>query len=238
MRVAELLNAIASWLESPNNEAMLLAEHDDKSLEATAVLCNKAAAMIREGAGEIEAIEPNEAPTLSAEAIDHIVELATAFDMSDSEDLKKSASVLDELLLTIAAPPGSVDNFKKAEEQRLTDLKKKYENAKSGNFNEKLADAEKDIKSSPYYKEYVPMEAPLSTRTCPDHAGAQMARVGEHMWQCSLDKKVYNYQNGYTNEKGEKVPGGDVSLQTEKMDMAEPHAIFDTRDSRLNGYQR
>ncbi len=237
MRVAELLNAIASWLESPNNEAMLLAEHDDDSLMATATVCLQAADALRKGAAEVDTIEPTEKPELSPEAIDHIVELATAFDMSDSEDLKKSASVLDELLLTIAAPPDSVNNFKRAEEQRLNDIKKQYQNSKSGQT-EKLADAEKDIKSSPYYKEYVPMEAPLSTRTCPDHAGAQMARVGDHMWQCSLDKKVYNYQAGYTNEKGEKVPGGDVSLQTEKMDMSEPHSMFDTRDSRLNGYQR
>jgi len=239
MRVAELLNAIASWLESPDNEAMLLAEHDDESLTATATVCFEAAQALRKGAADVDAIEPSEYSELSPNSIDHIVELAMAFDASDDEDLKKSASVLDELLLTIAAPPGSLDQFKSAKDEHLDSLKRQYQDSKgTPTQKKKLGDAEKAIKSSPYYKEYAPMEAALSCRTCPDHAGAQMARVGEAMFQCSLDKKVYNYQTGYTNEKGEKVPGGDVALQTEKMDMGEPHSMFDTRESRLNGYQR
>ncbi len=64
-----------------------------------------------------------------------------------------------------------------------------------------------------------------------------MARVGEHQFQCSLDKKVYNYEAGYTTEKGEKVPGGSVAFQTDQM-MAEPHNMFDTRETRLNGYSK
>ncbi len=237
MRVAELLNAVASWLESSDNEAMMLAEHDDDSLTTTAMTCFEAAQVLRKGASEVDAIEPHEQSNLSSESIDHVVELAQAFDQSDDENLHKLASVFDELLLSISAPAGSVEQFKSAQEEKMNEIKKQYEEARSGH-NKKLGDAAKDIKSSPYYKEYLPMEAPLSSRSCPDHAGQQMARVGDHMWQCSLDKKVFNFQSGYTNEKGEKVPGGDVSLQTEKMDMGEGHAMFDTRDSRLNGYQR
>lgn len=237
MRVAELLNAVASWLESSDNEALLLAEHDDESFTATATTCFEAAQVLRKGASAVDAIEPREQANLSADSIDQVVELAAAFDMSDDENLHKLASVFDEILLTIGTSSDSVEQFKSAYDQKVSDIKKQYEEARTG-LNKKLGDAEKSIKSSPYYKEYVPMEAPLSTRNCPDHAGAQMARVGDHMFQCSLDKKIFNFQTGYTNEKGEKVPGGDVSLQTEKMDMGESHSMFDTRDSRLNGYQR
>jgi hypothetical protein len=238
MRTAELLNAIASWLESPNNEAMLLAEHDDESFKRTAMACLEAAETLRKGASEVEAIEPHEQSNLSPEAIDHIVELATAFDLSSDAELQKTASVLDELLLTIASPPDAMEQFKNAQSKELNDLKKKYEDIKAGIVNSKVADAEEAIKDSPYYKEYHALEAPLSTRTCPDHAGAQMARIGEGTFQCSLDKKIYNYYAGYTNEKGEKVPASDVSLQSEKMDERESHSMFDNREDRLNGYLR
>ena len=100
----------------------------------------------------------------------------------------------------------------------------------------KVKDAKEAIKNSPFNKEYRIMEHELSTRTCPDHPGAQMGRVGEHMWQCAMDKKVYNYLTGYTTEKGEKVPGGDVAEQTPKYH-PEAHAIFDSRESRLMGFQ-
>ena len=97
----------------------------------------------------------------------------------------------------------------------------------------KVADSIKAIDNS--IKEYRPLEAPLSTRTCPDHPGAQIARVGEDTYQCSLDKKVYNYKGGFTTMKGNVIPGGDVSAQTQALgDRAIEHMSFDTRESKLN----
>ena len=62
-----------------------------------------------------------------------------------------------------------------------------------------------------------------------------MARIGDNVWQCDLDKKVYDYANGYTDEKGNKVPGGDVANQT-KLDNTSSYQMFDTRPERLSGY--
>jgi len=76
------------------------------------------------------------------------------------------------------------------------------------------------------------LEAPLSTRYCPDHPGVQIARVGEHLWQCELDKKSYNFETGFELNNGSKVPGGDVAQQTQGLNLPY-HAIFDTREGRL-----
>lgn len=238
MRISEMLTAIAAWLESPDNEAILLSEYNDECLKVAAQGCVEAAFILRNAAEEVEAIEPQPESNLTAEALDELAELATSFDESDDENLKRTASVLDELLLTIAAPPSYAASFKEAEDRKIDGLRQQYESP-SEVLEEvnKVADAKKDIENSPYNKEYRIMEHSLSTRGCPDHAGAQMARVGEGMWQCDLDKKVYNYQAGYTDEKGNKVPGGDVAAQTPN-DRPEAHSIFDTRESRLNGYQR
>lgn len=236
MRVSELLTAIASWLESPENEALLLSEYDDKCLEVVASACAEAAFILKVAAEQTDSIEPEPESKLTPEALDHLNQIVTAFDKSGDSDLQRTASVIDELLLTIATPPSWVENYKEAQENRLDVLKAKYEETKK-QLDEvnKVKESAKAIDASPMFKEYRIMEHALSTRTCPDHAGAQMARVGENLWQCSLDKKTYNYLTGYTTEKGEKVPGGDVAEQTQ-MHHAEPHAMFDTRETRLNGY--
>jgi hypothetical protein len=75
-------------------------------------------------------------------------------------------------------------------------------------------------------KEYKTLEAPLNSRSCPDHPGAQIKRIGEHEFQCSLDGKVYNYESGYKMLDGSKVPGGDVAGQTQ-MQMTH-HQVFDS----------
>jgi hypothetical protein len=82
-------------------------------------------------------------------------------------------------------------------------------------------------------KQYTIMEAPLSTRYCPDHPGVPLMRVGDHQAQCELDKKIYNYETGYTLNNGSKVPGGDVSQQTAVLDIPY-YSIFTTREDRLN----
>lgn len=236
MRVSELLMTVAKWLESPDCEAILLAEDDLDCLDSVVKTCITAAAILKKGAEEAEALEPQREPQLTPEALDHLNQIVTAFDSSGDADLQKTASVIDELLLTIASPPKWATSYKEAQENRLDVLKAKYEDAKK-QLDEvnKVKESAKAIDKAPMFKEYRIMENPLSTRTCPDHAGGLLARVGENMWQCQLDKKVYNWNTGFTNERGEKVPGGDVANQT-PIYHPEPHAIFDTREGRLNGY--
>jgi hypothetical protein len=186
---------------------------------------------LKSGAVEISDVEPPSA--ITPEALDEMAAVAQAFDESDDELLKKQASVLDEILLTLAAPKNAVNEHKRAEDDRIEQLKKKYKDTKEQQDDiNKVSDTVKALEKSPYYKEYRALEAPLSTRTCPDHPGALVARVGEHTWQCMLDKKIYNYDTGFTTMQGNKVPGGNVENQT-PMQYDQGNMVFDTRDSRL-----
>ena len=233
MRISEMLTAIANWLEDPNNEAIMLAEYDDNCLNVVADSCVKAASELRKAAQTVDSIEPPEETNINSESISELADVAYAFDKSEDPGLKRMASVIDELLLTIASPPNYMAEKKAAEDRKTDILKEKYfhpqEKLKELN---KASEAEKAIKDSPVSKEYKILEFGLSSRYCPDHPGAQVARVGEHQWQCSLDKKVYNFDTGFTMANGNKVPGGDVSEQT-KLPMNESNNIFDTRESRL-----
>lgn len=237
MRTAELLNAMAAWLESPNNEAMLLAEADEQTLQVVVESCVLAAELLKKAADEVDAMEPPTESVITPESIEETAALAAALDATNDPQLKKMASVLDELLLTIAAPPGAMADKKAAENGRLEELRKKYQQPRETlrDYN-KIGKSEKAIEQSGFTKEYRIMEAPLSARSCPDHPGAQIARVGEHMWQCELDKKVYNFETGFDLLNGSKVPGGDVAQQTAGLDIPF-HAIFDTREGRL-GYNK
>jgi len=237
MRIAEMLNAIASWLESPNNEALLLAEPDEDCMKVVANSCVLAAALLKQAAEEVDHMEAPEESAITPESIEDLASLATAFDATGDPELKKQASVIDELLLTIAAPPGMVTSKRAAEDYRLDELRKKYEEPrKELHETNKIGDSEKAIEKSQMTKNYKILEAPLSTRYCPDHAGAQISRVGEHMWQCELDKKTYNFDTGFELNNGSKVPGGDVAQQTQTLNVPY-HAIFDTREGRL-GYNK
>lgn len=235
MRISEMLHAIASWLESPNNEALLLAEYDDECMKVVSESCVLAAALLKNAAEEVDGIEPPPESVITSESIQEIAALAGVFDASGDSGLKKQASVLDELLLSIAAPPGALSSKKAAEDYRLEELRKKYHNpTKELADAHKFADVANAIDKSKMTKAYNILEAPLSSRYCPDHPGTQVARIGEHLWQCELDKKMYNYDTGFTLINGNKVPGGDVSNQTQDLNLP-AHTIFDSREDRM-GY--
>ena len=237
MRISELLNAMAAWLASPNNEAMLLAETDEKCMQVVAESCVLAAELLKKAADEVDTIEPPAESLITEESISETAAFATVLDRSGDPQLKKMASVLDELLLSIAAPPNAVSTSKARLDQRAEDLRVKYEQPRKDlhDYN-KIGVSEKAIDKSNMTKEYRILQAPLETRCCPDHPGAQMARVGERMYQCELDKKTYNYGSGFTLENGDKVPGGSVDQQTQGLNTPF-HAIFDTRSGRLGYHQ-
>jgi len=231
MRISEMLNAMASWLENPHNEALLLAEYDDHCLRIVAQSCVDAALTLKKAAIEVDNIEPPEQSKITNESLTELVNIANAFDSSGDDKLKRQASVIDELLLTIAAPP--INERRVAEDYRLEELIKKYqEPTKYLAEANKITDAKKAINKSNMTKQYEILETPLSTRYCPDHPGAQIARIGEHVWQCELDKKSYNFETGFELNNGSKVPGGDVANQTHGLN-APSHAIFDSRQDRL-----
>lgn len=237
MRISEMLQAIATWLESPNNEALLLAEENEDCAKIVAESCVLAAALIKKAAEEVNAMEPIEPSKITPESLDDLARLAAAFDCSGDEQLRKQASVFDELLLSIAAPPDAYTTRLSLQDDRVIDLKKKYETPEEElrRINA-IEESEKAIDKSDMTKVYKILEAPLSTRYCPDHPGTPVYRIGEQLWQCELDKKSYNFETGFELSNGDKVPGGDVSYQTQIND-APFHNIFDTREGRL-GYNR
>ncbi len=232
MRISELLTAIASWLESPHNEALMLSEYDEPSLNLVAEVNTRAAALFKQAAVDIEKVEPEAESVITPESIQSLADIATAFDESMDPELRKQASVIDELLMRISAAP--LVREKRAEAQKeMDELRAKYQDTKKKSDEyHRVPEVKKAIEKSDMTKEYKIMEAPLSARTCPDHPGAQIARVGDHQWQCELDKKVYDFTNGFTLLNGGKVPGSDVSEQTH----GEHHdysSLFDTRETRM-----
>lgn len=75
----------------------------------------------------------------------------------------------------------------------------------------------------------------LSTRYCPDHVGVQSIRVSECVYQCPVDGRTYDYEGGYTNYSGQRVPGGSIAAQTPMTTpYALPQRLFDSRQSVLN----
>src|ERR1041385_1464544 len=102
MRIAEMLQAIASWLESPNNEALLLSEYHEESMNIVANNCILAAALLKNAAEQVSEIEPPVESNITNDSIENTAALAAALDASGDPELMKQASVLDELLLSIA----------------------------------------------------------------------------------------------------------------------------------------
>lgn len=180
--------------------------------------------------------------TLSAEAVDELAEFATALDMSCDEDLQKKAAVIDQLLLNLGVTQTADNVSKAAQEEEVARLRKEYRAKSLERPYEfpseelerdiKAAEAAKAIKES--IKEYRPLETNLSTRYCPDHPGTSVIRIADDTYQCPLDKGIYNYREGFTTMKGNKVPGTDVQHQTRALGdrILEP-THFDTRETRL-----
>lgn len=167
---------------------------------------------------------------LTPQLLAEMVTIASELDKTGDPILVRQASVLDEILLTIGVDAVTYAKAKGAQDQEIERIKSKQLNSLAADP-KYIADGQKAIEK---IKEYRPMEANLSTRTCPDHPGAQMARVGDNTFQCSLDKKIYNYQSGYTTLKGNSVPGGDVSNQTQALfDRPNEFTSFETRENKL-----
>lgn len=172
--------------------------------------------------------------------LENTAKLASAFDNSGDDKLEKIASVLDEILLTIGSPKGAVQTIKLAEETEIEKLRAKYKKNPEDLFTvgneakQKLADEyNKEIENK--IKVYKPLEAPLSSRCCSDHAGVSLIRIGDNVWQCSLDKKIFDFSAGYQLMDGSKIPGSSVQNQTDNLaNHAPEHVSFSTREQKLN----
>jgi hypothetical protein len=232
MRTSEILYAIASWLESPENEAMLLAEHDEDCLNVVATSCVQAAEILKLAAEHTDSIEPEES-VITEENISKLAYIANEFDNSQDPELVKQASLIDELLTTIYASKDAIRAKKAENEQKLENLKKKYQDTKvKQDKANHIEDMQKALDKSEYLKQYRPLQQSLQTRYCPDHPGVSLQRISDTSGQCSLDNKLYDFEAGYTMINGTKVPGTSVQEQT-KMDVIDHTSNFSTRENRL-----
>lgn len=233
MRISEMLISIANWLENPNNEAILLSEYDDNCLKIVSNSCIEAAQLLKTAAEKVEEVEPPAPSNLTPESIEELASIATAFDASNDPNLKKQASVIDELLLSIAAPEDAIKKQKSYLDQRIEDLKYKYNHPRESLAEDMKSEATvKAIEDSDMIKEYRVMQAPLNTRYDPDHAGVLLNRIGDGIWQSEMTKKIYDFKEGFKLNNGMIVPGSSVSEQTQ-VDPREFHSVFDTREERL-----
>lgn len=173
--------------------------------------------------------------------LEAIASTAEEFDESGDPFLQKQAQVLDTVLSIFA----NKDFAKLAEEDDVTDkLREKYRKRDQEEKYNKPTEYLKDKTSktadrlSNVLKESTdvrPMDVSLNTRYCPDHVGVGLIYVGEGTYQCSLDKKIFDFKEGYKNANGKSVPGFNVADQN-KIDNSniDFKANFDTREGRMN----
>lgn len=167
------------------------------------------------------------APVLDAESLAEMAALATEFDASGDEMLMRQAAVIDRIIVLAAGTSADHEAWRHEDIERVRTVAPE-EKAKEI----KQDEMEKAIKNS---KEYRPLESPLSIRTCPDHPGSQMGRIADGVYQCGMDKQVYNYRTGFKTMKGNVIPGGDVANQTQALyNLPNEHMSFDNRETKLN----
>lgn len=234
IKLSEKLAKLASEFVDLDNELLVLAEetNDEDVLFNVSLALAKAAKAVKSAK---EFVDSKGGEVVTYDDLQAMAAIADEFDASGDPVLMKQATVLDQVLLNFAKP-----TEKSAEDSELDRLHQKYRQEGMEKAYKTAPDEhDRDIKSSDaaeaiakQFKEYRPLEATLSTRYCPDHPGEMLYRVGEDVFQCALDKKMYNYREGFTTQKGNVVPGGDVSHQTKShTDRAIEQMSFSTRES-------
>jgi len=151
---------------------------------------------------------------VTSEDLEAVAALAEEFSKSGDQLLRRQASVLDQVLLTFAVPEARQAE-KAAYDDKIAQIKNDLKNPPKQQVKNSFKADEMAKAVDQQIKEYSPLEAPLKTRSCIDHPGHQLIRLSDDVYECSLDRKKYDYKNGFTTLKGNKVPGGDVSLQTQ-----------------------
>lgn len=174
--------------------------------------------------------------------LDAMAEVAKEFDESGDPLLQRQASVLDHVLTIFskekfnktADENDQIDKLK--EKYRQREMDEKYKNPSIAIAKQDNTTGVADKMSETFKKkQYRPMEAALSTRTCQDHAGVPLIRVGEDVYQCNLDKKIFDFKQGYTLNSGTKVPGSAVENQNRSIyDNVNSDQQFDSREGRSN----
>lgn len=239
MRTSDLLTKLAETLENSDNEIMARAS-DDRVLSIVANALVSASDIIRQAADLVNEHGPEDTD------LEEMAAIASEFDSSGDPWLQKQASVIDEILLSVGSDRVEMNRLKMAQDTEINRLREKYRaqhrDAVYQNGNKQheeeynMAGEGKVVDAiSKRVKKYRPLEAPLSTRYCPEHAGEQLMRVADSVYQCQLDKQIYNYEAGYKTMAGNQVPGTGISNQTQSLGFqTQEHTNFSNREEVLN----
>lgn len=251
MLTSKLIEKLLKEVSDPDNEILVSAEGNDDKMDRIAdalTMCQKTLEECFEDICNIESDEVDEPDEeVLEESLDDAVDLIDKLDASSDPEMKKVASVFDELLLTVCSDKKKLQMLKEAKEDELNKLRDKCRlerikelYPKENEQNEKLINAKEVAKKVEEVIEkkvhYRPMQHALSTRYSPDMPGENLVRIGDNVWQCPLTKKIYNYEAGYTTDDGDVVPGTSITNQTDQLSYNAPQqTLFNSRQESLNG---
>jgi hypothetical protein len=243
MNISENLRKLARTIQSNADSVLQVAENSDAypfvvdSIASSIDTLESTAATLEEFGLDAEITEND---------LDAMAAIAEEFDKSRDPLLKKQASVLDEILRTFGTPKGEVARIKAQAEAEIEQLRAKYRSEKiDGLYGQKNNVREALNKQNnvdkvraavqSQVKQYRPLEASLSTRYPPDMPGGHQVRISDSIYQDVLTGKIYDYKNGYTTAKGNKVPGTAVEYQIPDVgSLAVGDAVFETRQSVMS----
>ena len=174
-----------------------------------------------------------------SDIFEKIVEAANELDKEDDNKFKKVANLLDDILsyktilFSKASRSDELERLQKeySSKEREHDYRYAKEELDKMNKSEQTEKAFKD-----QVKQYRPLESSLSTRYDPEYPGVMLIRISDNVYQSSMTGKVYDYYNGYTTNKGNKIPGSSVDRQIPDWNGAPSGFMFDTRDGRISRY--
>ena len=244
MAISMDLRVLARKLEKSSDD--LLVDASTKGPETFEKVASAIAAASTLLTSVADDIDKNASFKLTPQQLDEMAALASAFDESADPLLKKQASVLDEILLSIAAPRNAGETFRKVQDEEIARLRTEHRRARGEEAYIQPKKEHHDMWNSAaqakaveqQVKHYIPMEAPLQTRYPPDRPGGQMTRISDGVYQDIETGIIYDYKAGYTTQKGNKVPGGSVENQTRQLGdyRNQSASLFETRESLMGRY--
>lgn len=245
MVVSMDLRVLANKLEKNSNDILIkAASQDNETFDKVSHAIAAASTLLEEVAEDMD--NNNHLDSLKPELLDEMAALASSFYASGNSTLMKQASVLDEILLSIAAPKNAMNKAKKISEdeinklrevRRKEKLKELYQSPKEAL--DKMNLVEEQTKAvEKQVRNYRPLEAPLQTRYSPNMPGNHLTRITDGVYQDVTTGEIFDYEQGYTTTKGNKIPGTSIKNQTADLgdNRHQISSIFQTRESLMGRY--
>jgi len=244
MAISMDLRVLAKKLEKSSDSVLAkAAEKGQDKLDRVAAAVAAASTLLE---GVADDMDENPELEITERQLDEMAALASAFDESGDPLLKKQASVLDEILLSIASPKNAVAAANKVKEDELKRVREERRRARREEAYEEPVKAHAEMSNQKaqakaveqQVKRYIPMEGPLQTRYPPDRPGGHMTRITDHVYQDVLTGIVYDFKAGYKTQRGNEIPGGSVENQTRMLGdyRNQGASLFETRESLVNRY--